>query len=66
MRRPGAFSSLKYLSCAHGRADCDCATDRLWKITSDVFMGFWRDSLSPGKSAASSTNAPQQTGVIRT
>lgn len=45
--RPGTFSSLKSLSCAHGGADCDCATDRLWKITSDVFMGFWRDSPIP-------------------
>lgn len=35
---PVVCSSLKRLFSTHDKADCDCGTDRLWTITSDVFM----------------------------
>lgn len=42
---PVPWSSLKSLSSTHDKADCDCGTDRLWTITSDVFMDFQCDPI---------------------
>ena len=39
------WSSLKSVSSTHDRADCDCGTDRLWTITSDVFMDVQCDPI---------------------
>ena len=38
-------SSLRSLSSTHDKADCDCGTDRLWTIISDVFMDFRCDQI---------------------
>lgn len=35
---PASCTSLKRLPSTHDKADCDCSTDGLWTITSDVFM----------------------------
>lgn len=29
---------IKVVPSAHDKADCDCGADRLWTITSDVFI----------------------------
>lgn len=42
---PALSSSLKCLSSTHDEADRDCATDRLWTITSDVFMDLQYDPI---------------------
>lgn len=34
---------IKVVSSTHDKADCDCGSDRLWKITSDVFIDVRRD-----------------------
>lgn len=42
---PALSSSLKCLSSTHDKADCDCGTDRLWTITSDVFVDLQCDPI---------------------
>lgn len=42
---PASCSSLKGLPSTHDKADCDCGTDGLWTITSDVFMDLQCDPL---------------------
>lgn len=34
---------IKVVSSTHDKADGDCGADRLWKITSDVFIEVWCD-----------------------
>lgn len=54
---PVQGSSLKSVSSTHDKADCDCGNDRLWTITSDVFIDFRRDPIW-NIAAVSAKNAP--------
>lgn len=42
---PVLRSSLKCLSSTHDKADCGFGIDRLWTITSDVFMDLQCDPV---------------------
>lgn len=62
---PVLRSSLKSLSSTHDEADCYCGTDRLWTITSDVFMDFqcdpiWNIAAVSAKNALYRTALPGQ------
>lgn len=59
---PVRCSSLKSLSSTHGKADCDCGTDSLWTITSDVFMDFQCDPIW-NIAAVGATNAAYRTAL---